>query len=114
MTQKDLLMLLEDQRRKFSDPRIAHNFKGWNKTMVYFFPDIREYYLIEMKNGEPEPVKKLDAPLEKPDIYYEMDTETLRAMNYREINGLEAFMQKRLKLKASMPDMKKLQSLNRM
>jgi putative sterol carrier protein len=110
---EQLLQLLDEQRLKYSDERVAKNFKGWNKTMQYHFTDTDEYYVIRLENGEPLPVEQLEEPLVKPDIQYEMDTETLRAMTRKEISGLQAYQQKRLKLKASMSDMMKLQSLNK-
>ena len=64
-------------------------------------------------NGAPQPAEKVQTPPEKPEIRYDMDTETLRAMNSGELSGMAAFQQKKLKLKASMPDMMKLQALNR-
>ena len=109
----ELEQLLEEQRLKYGDERVARNFKGWNKTMQYHFTDTGDYYLLRMENGEPLPVQRLDQPLDKPDIQYEMDTETLRAMARKELSGLQAYQQKRLKLKASMSDMMKLQSLNK-
>jgi putative sterol carrier protein len=110
---EELVALLEEQRRKYEDPRVAGQFKGWNKTMQYHFTDSGEYWIIRMVNGEPLPAQKIEAPLVKPEIQYEMDTEILRDMNSGRLSGMEAFQQKKLRLKASMPDMMKLQSLNR-
>jgi hypothetical protein len=109
----ELEQLLEEQRLKYTDERVAKNFKGWNKTMQYHFTDNDEYYLLRMEDGAPQPVERLEQPLEKPDIQYEMDAETLRAMTRKELSGLQAYQQKRIKLKASMSDMMKLQSLNK-
>ena len=110
---EELAAILEQQRRKYEDPRVAGSFKGWNKTMQYHFTDTNEYWVIRLVNGAPQPVEKVPGPVEKPEIQYDMDTETLRAMNSGELSGMAAFQQKKLKLKASMPDMMKLQALNR-
>jgi putative sterol carrier protein len=110
---EELAGILEEQRRKYMDPRVAGQFKGWNKTMQYHFTDTGEYWIIRLVDGAPQPAEKAAGPAAKPEIQYEMDTETLRAMNRGEISGMEAFQRKRLRLKASVPDMMKLQSLNR-
>jgi hypothetical protein len=81
--------------------------------MQYHFTDTDEYYIIKFVDGDPLPAEKIETPLEKPDISYDMDTETLKAMNENRISGMQAFQQKRLSVKASMSDMRKLQSLNR-
>jgi len=109
---EDLLALLQEQQKKFGHNGIAVNFEGWNKMMQYYFPDINEYYVIEMKDGTALPPIKLDKPIKKPEIFYEMSTETLRAMTKGELSGFKAYQQRRLKLKASFSDMMKLQSLN--
>ncbi len=110
---EELAKILEEQRKKFEDPRVVGQFKGWNKTMQYHFTDTNEYWLIKLVNGAPQPAEKVPGPAEKPEIQYEMETETLKAMNTGELSGMAAFTSKKLKLKASMPDMMKLQSLNR-
>ncbi len=110
---EELQALMEEQQVKFADPAVAHNFEGWNKTMLYYFPDIDEYYILPIKEGIGQPPEKVEDPPKKPDIYYEMTTETLRAMTWGEISGFKAYQQRKLKLKASFTDMMKLQSLNK-
>lgn len=107
-----LMRLLEEQREKFGKEQIAHNFRGWNKSMQYYFPDIDKYYVIRIVEGVAAAPEELNTPISKPEISYEMSTETLRAMTRGEISGFEAYKQRRLKLKASFIDMMKLQSLN--
>ncbi len=110
---EELQSLMEEQQVKFADPAVAHNFEGWNKTMLYYFPDIDEYYILPIKEGVGQTPEKVADPPKKPDIYYEMSTETLRAMTRGEISGFKAYQQRKLKLKASFTDMMKLQSLNK-
>jgi len=60
---------------------------------------------------EPEP---MPAPLDRPEVSYQMDSQTLRAMTRGEITGQEAFRRRRLKRKASFSDNMKLQSLDKL
>lgn len=108
-----LFALMEEQRDKFSDPAISHNFNGWNKTMQYYFPDINEYWVLAFSDGNAGPPTQGTGPVQKPDIHYELSTETLRAMTRGEISGLKAYQSRQLKIKASFPDMMKLQALNK-
>jgi len=110
---EELLQLLEDQRLKFGHPQVAHNFRNWDKVMQYFISDFDEYFIIRIVGGVAQEPETLQAPLGRPEISYQMDSETLRAMTRGEISGQQAFQQRRLKLKASFTDMMKLQSLNR-
>jgi hypothetical protein len=107
-----LLEVLEEQRLRFTDPRVAKEFSRWNKTMQYHFTDTGEYYLIRFVDGEPQPPTR--EQVEKPDIQYTMDSTTFFAIVRKEITGLRAYQQKRVKLKASIPDMMKLQKIDKL
>ncbi len=113
LREEDLHALMKEQQEKFTDPAIAHNFEGWNKTMLYYFPDIDKYYILPIVEGVGQEPEKVSSPPKKPDIYYEMSTETLRAMTRGEVSGFKAYQQRKLKLRASFTDMMKLQSLNK-
>jgi len=102
---------LESQRLKFAHEKVAKSFSSWNKIMQYHFTDTDEYYYIRFTDGTAEPVVK--GKHEKPDIQYEMSTETFFAIAGKEITGMKAYQQKKVKLKASMPDMMKLQKVDK-
>jgi len=114
MSREELLQLLEEQRSRYAHPRVVHNFRGWNKAMQYHISDFDEYFLIRMVDGAAQAPEPLSLPLERPEISYQMDSQTLRAMTRGEISGQEAFRKRRLRLKASFQDMMKLQSLDKL
>ncbi|NHJ49502.1 MAG: SCP2 sterol-binding domain-containing protein [Asgard group archaeon] len=95
---------------KLADEKLAKHFKSWNKTMQYYFPDVDAHFYLKLENGVPGEVVK--GKVEKPEISYEITTEDFFALNRGEISGLKLYNQKRLKIKASMPDIIKLQKLN--
>lgn len=109
----ELRAILETERRKFGLESVRDNFKGWNKQMQYCFPDLGEHWLLRFVDGEAQAPEKLAAPLPKPDVSYEMDTWTLKAMSAGELSGEKAYLTRRLRIKASFGDMLKLQSLNK-
>jgi aldehyde:ferredoxin oxidoreductase len=114
MSREQLLQLLEEQRLRYQHTQVVHNFQGWNKAMQYHISDFDEYFLIRMVDGSAQAPEPLSAPLERPEVSYQMDSETLRAMTRGEISGAEAFRRRRLKLKASFSDIMKLQSLDKL
>ena len=114
MSREQLLQLLEEQRLRYEHPQVVHNFRGWNKEMQYHISDFDEYFLIRMVDGSAQAPEPLSAALERPEVSYQMDSETLRAMTTGEITGAEAFRRRRLKLKASFSDIMKLQSLDKL
>jgi aldehyde:ferredoxin oxidoreductase len=114
MSREQLLELLEEQRSRYGHPRVVHNFRGWNKSMQYHISDFDECFLIRVVDGQAQAPELLSAPLDRPEISYQMDSQTLLAMTRGEITGAEAFRRRRLKLKASFSDIMKLQSLDKL
>ncbi|MHA1222851.1 MAG: SCP2 sterol-binding domain-containing protein [Candidatus Heimdallarchaeaceae archaeon] len=109
---EEVLKVLEEQRGKYTNEKVAKHFKGWNKTLQYYFTDINEYYVIELVDGKPKPVEK--KKLDDPDIMYSMDTDTFLKLNRGEISGFKAYQQKKLKVKATMQEIMKLQKLDKL
>jgi len=102
---------LESFRGKFCDPRVAKDYKSWSgKVMQYHFTDTDQYYYIRFQEGQAQPAVK--GKPEKADIFYEMTTEVFRALTRKEISGLKAYAMGKVKVKAAMPDLLKLQKLD--
>ncbi len=110
VTDEEIISEMNKVRAKLVDEKLARHFKTWNKTMQYFFTDTEEFWHIKLVNGQPEePVKD---KVENPEISYEMSTADFFSLMHGEISGLKLYNQKRLKIKAKMPDIIKLQKLN--
>jgi hypothetical protein len=98
------------QNSRFTHPKVASSFKGWNRTMQYVFADIDLAVTIPVRDGVPgQPVEGSAVGAE---VIYEMSSETFLAISRKEISGMKAFTQKLVKVKASMPDLLKLQKLD--
>ena len=111
-TTEELIDALNIMRQKFLNEKVRVSFKKWNKTMQYYFPDKNEHWNIELKNGIPEEIKKGEVP--NPEIRYEMDSDTFLAITRKELTGMKAYQQKKVKVKAKMPDLMKLQKLDKL
>ena len=109
---EEVMRLLEAQKDKYTDERVAKHFKTWSKTMQYHFTDINEYYVIELIKGEPQEI--VQRKLENPDILYSMSTDTFVSMNKGEISGFKAWQRKLLKIKATPAETMKLQKLDKL
>ncbi|MFX1324768.1 MAG: SCP2 sterol-binding domain-containing protein [Promethearchaeota archaeon] len=106
-----LLKILDEQTNKYTHEKVAKSFKNWNKSFQYYFTDINEYYNFKLINGEPTPIVK--GKIERPDIEYTMSTESFMALSRKEISGLKLYQQKKIRIKASMPEIIKLQKLDK-
>lgn len=102
---------IERFRLKFSDPRVVKDYKNWSgKIMQYHFTDTDAYYYIRFQDGLPQPAVK--GRVEKADVQYEMSSAIFLAMSRKEISGLKAYAQGKVKVRAAMPDLLKLQKLD--
>lgn len=102
---------LEVFRSKMMDPRVVKDYSGWSgRVMQYHFTDTGQYYHIRFAEGLPQPAVK--GKPEKADVHYEMSAETFLALTRKEISGLKAFAQGKVKVRAPMADLLKLQKLD--
>jgi putative sterol carrier protein len=107
---EELGRLFELMRSRFYEEKAVKTFEGWTRTMQYYFTDTGEFWYIRVANGKPgEPV---EGRAEKPEVLYEMSTGTFAAIARREITGMKAFTQGKVKVKASMGDLMKLRNLD--
>lgn len=109
-TKEEVLEEMNKFRSKIQEEKFARHFKKWNKTMQYHFTDTNEHYYIKLVDGIPEDV--VEGQAEKPEISYSMSTDLFMQIQRGEISGLKAYNSGKLKVKASMSDLIKLQKLN--
>ena len=109
---EEVMRVLEAQKSKYTNEKVTKFFKTWSKKLQHHFTDIDEYYVIELVKGEPQPVVK--EKLENPDIMYSMSTDTFIDMNTGQLSGFKAYQRKLLKIKATMPEILKLQKLDKL
>jgi putative sterol carrier protein len=102
---------LESFRRKFLDARVVKDYQSWSgRVMQYHFTDTGRYYHIRFKDGAPQPAQ--EGKPERADVTYEMSSATFLALTRKEISGLKAYAQGKVKVRAAMPDLLKLQKLD--
>jgi hypothetical protein len=107
---EQVLETLRAQNARFTHPKVAASFKGWNRQMRYDFPDLGLSVRITVRDGVPaDPVEDGDGSAQ---VVYEMSGDTFLAIARRELTGMQAYTRRLVKVKASMPDLLKLQKLD--
>ena len=102
---------LETFRSKILDPRVVRDYRNWSgRVMQYHFTDTGQYYHIRFQDGLPQPAVR--GKPEKADVSYEMSSAIFLAMSRKEISGLKAYALGKVKVRAPMPDLLKLQKLD--
>jgi hypothetical protein len=109
MPTQALLNALEKARQKMIRENGEPVIENWNRQILYCFSDRDEYWLMKVVNGRPGlPVQQPDE-VDEVDIRLTMTTETFIGLMNGTINGMQAFVGGRIKVKASMADMGKMQ-----
>lgn len=106
---KEVLEVLKETRLKFTKEDNIKVFKKWNKTMLYYFTDLDEYWHFEIKDGNPGELR--EGSLDNPDIYYTLSGTVFIGLMRGEIDGFKAFRKKLVKVEAPVRDLIKLQKL---
>jgi putative sterol carrier protein len=85
---------------------VSQQAKGWDRIIQYKItgPD-GGYWYIAIKDGKYE-LKK--GAHEKPDLEFEMDSDTFVALSKGEISAIGAFMQQKMKAKATTNDLMRM------
>jgi putative sterol carrier protein len=94
---------------QFSDPEVQSNLKGFSRVMLFRFTDTKEDWLIKTEDGKAATLVK--DTMENPDILITTTTEVLTGVMDRRINGLAAYMQRKLQVKGAMEDLMRIQKL---
>ncbi|MHA1309067.1 MAG: 4Fe-4S binding protein, partial [Candidatus Heimdallarchaeota archaeon] len=92
-----VLKVLDETREKYTREDNIKTFKKWNKTVLYHFTDLDEYFHFTIKDGVPDAVK--EGKIEKPDIFYTLSGTVFIGLMRGEINGIKAFRKKLVQVK---------------
>jgi putative sterol carrier protein len=94
---------------RFSNPSIQGSLKGFTRALLFRFTDTKEDWLIRAVDGKKATLTK--ETLANPDLTITTTTEVLAGVMDRKINGMTAFMQRKIQTKGAMEDLMKMQKL---
>ena len=105
----EVLEVLNGVREKMTSDENIKVFRKWNKTFLYHFTDLDEYWNFSVKDGQPGSLKQ--GKVDSPDISYELSGSVFIGLMTGEIDGFQAFRKKLVKVEAPVRDLIKLQKL---
>jgi putative sterol carrier protein len=94
---------------RFSNPAIQSSLKGFTRALLFKFTDTNEEWLIRAVDGKQATLVKETSAT--PDITITTTTEVLAGVMDRKINGMTAYMQRKIQTKGPMEDLIKMQKL---
>lgn len=94
---------------RFSNPSVQTSLKGFTRVLLFRFTDTKEDWLIRSVDGKEATLVK--ETLANPDVTITTTTEVLAGVMDRKINGMTAYMQRKIQTKGPMEDLMKMQKL---
>jgi len=105
----DVQPYLQKIVERFANPSLQATFKGFNKTLQFKFSDTNETWLVRAVDGTSATFAQ--ESVEKPDVLVTIPTDILAGVMDKKINGVTAYMQRKIQVKGAMEDLMKLQKL---
>lgn len=105
----DVQPYLQKIVEQFDNPKVQTSLKGFTRTMLFRFTDTNEDWLIRTVDGRKATLVK-DTHT-SPDLTVTTTAEVLTGVMDRRINGMAAYLQRKIQIKGSMDDLMKLQKL---
>ncbi len=100
---------LEKMVERFADPKVQAALKGFTKTLLFKFTDNQEDWVIKAVDGCSATLTK-ETPAAA-DVTIITTTDVLAGIMDKKINGMTAYMQRKIQTKGPMEDMMKLQKI---
>jgi putative sterol carrier protein len=94
---------------RFSNPSVQSSLKGFTRALLFKFTDTKEEWLIRAVDGKEATLAKETTT--SPDVTITTTTEVLAGVMDRKINGMTAYMQRKIQTKGPMDDLIKMQKL---
>ena len=94
---------------RFGNPAVQSSLKGFTRALLFKFTDTKEEWLIRAVDGKEATLAQETTT--SPDITITTTTDVLAGVMDRKINGMTAYMQRKIQTKAPMDDLIKMQKL---
>ncbi len=94
---------------RFGIPSLQSSLKGFTRALLFKFTDTKEDWVIRAVDGKEATLTK--ETLANPDLTITTTTDVLAGVMDHKINGMTAYMQRKIQTKGPMEDLMKLQKL---
>jgi len=108
-TKEEVREGLDRVAAKLEDSTLQEEFKRFEKSVQFIYPDINESYVMEIAGGAVKEIK--EGTIIRPNVVVTMDSDTFLAILNDEMDALTAFSMGKVKFKGPMIDLLKLQKL---
>lgn len=108
-TKEEVEKGLDRVAAKLDDPELKEDFRKFDKSVQFVYPDVNLSYVLELAGGEVKEIK--EGTVERPNIVVTIDSDTFLGILDGEIDAISAYSAGKIKFKGAMTDLLKLQKL---
>ncbi len=109
MVEQERLQAAFDKiRERMLTPTGEPALPGWTRQIQFYFPDLEQYWLLEVVDGLPQALQALPEETEA-EVRITMSSDTFVKLMERTLSGFVAMTRGLVKVKASMADMRRMQ-----
>ncbi len=94
---------------RFANPSVQSTMKGFTRLLLFHFTDTNEDWVIHAVDGKEATLSKETSAT--PDVTITTTTDVLAGVMDHKINGMTAYMQRKIQTKGPMEDLMKMQKL---
>jgi putative sterol carrier protein len=105
----DVQPYLQKIIERIANPGTQAGLNGFTRTLLFKFTDTQEDWVMRIVDGKEAALTKESS--ESPDVIITTTTEVLAGVLDKKINGITAFMQRKIQTKGAMEDLLKMQKL---
>lgn len=105
----DIQPYLQKMVDRFANPSFQASLKGFTKSILFKFTDTGEEWLVRAVDGKQATFAKETIP--NPDIAISLASDILAGVMDKKVNGMTAYMQRKIQIKGAMEDLMKMQKL---
>ncbi len=105
----DIVPYLEQICARFAQPEMRATFRGFAKTMQFTFPDLQSDFTLSI--AEDGSATLVEQTVLRPDVRVTTSSDILAGIIDREVNPIQAYITRKLKVTGQMEDLLKLQKL---
>ncbi len=103
----DIVPYLERVRARFEEPEMQAEFRGFNKTLQFIFPDLQRNFTLSISEDGSATLAEQTVP--QADVKVTTSSDILAGILDRTVNPTNAFITRKLKVSGKMDDLLKLQ-----
>ena len=94
---------------RFANPSVQTSLKGFTRALLFKFTDTKEEWVIRTVEGKEAALTQ--ETITNPDVTITTTTDVLAGVMDHKINGMTAYMQRKIQTKGPMEDLIKMQKL---